>query len=73
MAEYKKYNGTAEGHPMLEEKKDPTSGALPNQKTDFRFASSLDHSIDSQPVRAEFAYPGTDKGVAGQSSSAGNA
>lgn len=34
MAEYKKYSAKTEGQ-MMEEKKDPMSGALPNQKTSY--------------------------------------
>lgn len=63
MANYQKYNGKAEGHDMMEEKKNPFSDALPNEKTDFRFQSALDHTKETNAVRAEFAYPGTDKGV----------
>lgn len=53
-----------QGHPMMEEKKDPMSGALPNQKTTFREISNLDPQQETNPLKAEFAYPGTDKGVA---------
>lgn len=54
-----------EGHPMMEEKKDPMSGALPNVKTTFRVQDSLSHEdVSGNMMHPEFAYPGTDKGVA---------
>lgn len=69
MAEYKKYSNTAEGHPMMEEKKEPFSGALANQKTNFRDQNILvtdTDPVNDPAVHPVFAYPGTDKGVAGQ-------
>lgn len=54
-----------QAHPMMEEKKEPMSGALPNQKTTFRVQSALDHEdVSGNMMKPEFAYPGTDKGVA---------
>lgn len=53
-----------DAHPMMEEKRDPMSGGLPNEKTDFRNISTLDHEDVSGPMmKPEFMYPGTDKGV----------
>lgn len=64
MAGYNKYNGKVDGI-MLEEKKNPMSDGLPHQKTDFREASALDHEYkEDTALKATFAYPGTDKGVA---------
>jgi len=58
-----RYSGSLNGV-MLEEKKDPMSGGSANVKTDFRVQESLDHEGEpTSPLKAEFAYPGTDKGV----------
>lgn len=44
---------------------DPFQHVVPNQKTTFREVSALDH-VDQEVTafKAEFAYPGTNKGVA---------
>lgn len=58
-----KYKGPLNGV-MMEEKKSPFSGGLANEKTTFRVASALDHTQETEALRAVFAYKGTDKGVA---------
>lgn len=61
---YTKYNEKVSGV-MLEEKRNPLSGGMANEKTDFRTASTLDHEYHQDTAfRATFAYSGTDKGVA---------
>lgn len=74
MSEYKKYSNSVSGHPMMEEKKDAMSGATANYKTSFRVQNGLadDKSQSSAVDGIVFAYPGTDKGVAGETAGEGN-
>lgn len=49
---------------MLEVKRNPMSGGMPNVKTTFRTMEALDHVDEPKTgLKAVFAYPGTDKGV----------
>lgn len=70
MSEYKKYSNSVSGHPMMEEKKNPMSGATANYKTNFRNqdVTVSDNEEDKVLPTPVFAYPGTDKGVEGEMS-----